>query len=521
MEKDYYSNIKPLLNKMKDLNLIDSLQVIRKDLLPLQIGLNNKKKNIMFYNAITIKPYFADFLIANLLKYSNTFTLHNSLKDLRIKKYYIEEITKINNIVNEQSIQENHISTWLKSYIFNQYKMQFAIHPFIILYRYYYLFQSDNIKKHIEEEIHIKLEHYWNSIICIFQKYCNSFYISKKAIYEESNNQPPFQIAKTISLFSISLNNLILCTKDYISKTNQPYTQHRIFNYYDETPHIQYPIFEYQDAYYCIAPIYLFNAAISGLYYRIINQNNNNLQTELGTNFENYIGLQLNYYLKNSQIQFMPEFTYNKGQNKSSDWILLDDSNLLFLECKLKRLTVNGKRNLQFDYQLIEQAIKKQWIKNRNSKKEYIDKLESSLTKDIIVLGIGIGKVYKTYNDYYTNKITGLPYNSNRKFHVCFLTLEETYTNEPHIKEQIIKVAQGYINLHSIQQEINIDDITIVSCSWFESHIPILTKVGLRNIFSTNESNYPKSHISNQCITELFYEKLANPIKQNKLSRNN
>ena len=79
---NYFSRIKPVLNKLSELNVYDSLYVVRA-YMQTYADDNIKKTNIPgveYSEANSIEVWFADFMIANIIKYCDDLPSSNSLR---------------------------------------------------------------------------------------------------------------------------------------------------------------------------------------------------------------------------------------------------------------------------------------------------------------------------------------------------------------------------------------------------------------------------------------------------------
>ena len=94
-ERDFYRQLKPVLNKLSQLNVWDSLYVIRQ-------YLNESFKNyeldrphlstIENYSECPIPAYLIDFMISASLRYSSTLRSDKSLKQFKIRRGIIPPV---------------------------------------------------------------------------------------------------------------------------------------------------------------------------------------------------------------------------------------------------------------------------------------------------------------------------------------------------------------------------------------------------------------------------------------------
>ena len=124
---NYYRQLKPVLNKLSQLNVWDSLYVIRQ-------YLNDSFKNYelerpRFDNIedrknCPIPAYLADFMILATLRYSSTLKSDKSLRQLKVRRSITPYV--YNAYEKARYEKDEDILIWLKSYMLNQFKMQ---HP--------------------------------------------------------------------------------------------------------------------------------------------------------------------------------------------------------------------------------------------------------------------------------------------------------------------------------------------------------------------------------------------------------
>ena len=116
--------------------------------------------------------------------------------------------------------------------------------------------------------------------------------------------------------------------------------------------------------------------------------------------------------------------------------------------------------------------------------------MPDGLTKDLIELGIGLGKIFVSYDDYKNNRIVGFPYMGNKTFHAYILTLEDNFCNIFDIKDAIIKVAQCYRDEKSFSScTIKDDEVKFISIKDIEEDTPTLAKLGVAKFLDVDKNN--------------------------------
>ena len=521
--KDYFREVKPILNKLSELNVYDSLDVVRQYVKER----TTYKQNFVFQNIEqpkyeSIDVYFSDFLIANILKYSNNIDCLKSLRQLETRKKICSPIVKIQNDLNKEIINKNKfVFTWLNSFIFNQENIQLLNMFHILFYRYYYLYGSPNLKKYAENILGIKLDSYFKMTLYLYSCFNNNnFCYSKEKLFG------PCLTSDNVTALEYILNKISLPLKDIsrLCYDTCQYTGNLMFNFYSDSPHIKYPLIYEDDRYFCVVPNYILTTLLVGLYFILDMPNctDKDAKEEFSHNFEKYVGNIFSYYFTDTSIHFKPEITYNIGNTKdlrTSDWILWNDTHIVFLDCKLKRISIKGKGATEINVDLIDDLINHNYFSRKQIKEHIEEHISEGITKDLIDLGIGLGKIYVSYDTYKQNKIEKLKYQGDKIFCATLLTLEEGFCNSVDYKEQIIRIAQAYRNYKGDTNEtINPEEVKIFSIRDIEREIPILAKENSLVMLGANN----KKCILNEYLMDCFEDKIMNPLsKDMKISENN
>lgn len=90
---NYFSKIKPVLNKLSELNVYDSLEVVRAYMQASADGNTNRAyvAGVNHSEANSVEVWFADFLIANIIKYCGDFLKEDYFTP---KRKSFDEVTK-------------------------------------------------------------------------------------------------------------------------------------------------------------------------------------------------------------------------------------------------------------------------------------------------------------------------------------------------------------------------------------------------------------------------------------------
>ncbi len=93
-------------------------------------------------------------------------------------------------------------------------------------------------------------------------------------------------------------------------------------------------------------PTYLFRRFTEGVYYELLAQPD--FSQSFGESFQAYVGEVMRAVNAAGRLSLLPEQRFRVGKNEkdSVDWIALDATGHLFVECKTKRLTFDAKKAL-------------------------------------------------------------------------------------------------------------------------------------------------------------------------------
>lgn len=500
---NYFSKVKPVLNKLTELNVYDSLEVVRAYVEASADGKTNRAfiPGVNHSEANSVEVWFADFLIANIVKYCNDIPCQKSLRDVNPRHAICNKIEELHVEVSHKKINEE-VLVWLNSYIFNQFKILAHDNELRALYRYYYLYKTPKIRMYAEDKMGMPLEVYFKMSFFVYAIFAGKgrfhvkedYFIPKRKNFDEVTKMA---LEYVLSQISKPLPELKLLCKDYCS-----YDEDKLFGFFSDAPHVKYPLIKDKGGYFCTIPNYITTALLDGLYYRldIPNSGNPNVNKELSENMENYLGLIFAHFLNGSKVKCRQEITYDVGKRKTqrtSDWILWDETDICFMDCKTKRISVKGKQAVTVDDETIERVVRDKPFSSTRKKKEIDEAIVEGLTKDLIAIGIGVGKVFVSHDDYKAGNITDFPYMEGKNFHAVIVTLEESLSNTPGYKDRIIKVAQSYRDAKSEHSEL-IDEksVKILSVKNLEECTCVIAKDGI--------GYYLKHHMNNELMTQEY-----------------
>ena len=511
---NYYSEIKPVLNKLSKYYVFDTLDVI--SIYIRAITAKKERSSIQDiespeYNAIEL--YFADFLIVNAIIYCSETKGELSLRKQNDRYKIFKPVAALNDKVNH-SLMEKEPLVWFVSYMFNQSNMNMSGNAMTSIYRYHYLYDSDSIRKRILEEYGFPIEYYFRAALYIYCCFANNHvHYLEKDLFKTQFKHPAYipAIKRVLSDISLELKDLRALCKEYCS-----YDGDKIFSYFNDAPHIRYPLIRCFNGYCCVVPDYIMAALLDGLYYALDIPNRPVIRQEFASNFEKYVGMLLELATADTSIDICREISYSTGRHdskKTSDWIVWDADSICFIDCKLKRISVAGKRAAEVDDNLLNHIISERPYSAKGVH-DTIETLEEGITKDLILLGIGLGKIYTCYDDYVQGKIPGLQYDANKKQYACLVTLEDSYINTPEYKKRIVQVAQSYRDFKIGKQEhIDEKQVLLLSVNQLERSMERLADLGLAKCLD----NSPILDLENhnevfKALWKRFTETLYNPL---------
>lgn len=264
-----------IINRISKLNLIKSLQFIHNDVSSF-FGENRISSRNIIMNE-HIPPYFLDFLISNILKHSN-LNGKKSLFDTETRLDICVPLNHIHEQINRKLIQEDRMSS-LRTFLYNQEKMQRVSDPRVAFYRYYYIFNNPQVDNSFHDKYAIRLESYFEwSIFCyVAYSYNNTFcYKVDSFIPPKLDGQDYATINFIISQICRPFAELRKLCRDYQTSPKS------IFLFDELSPHVRYPIFCLNNRMYCVIPNYILRALLGGFYF-IFDLPNNYVKTLVST----------------------------------------------------------------------------------------------------------------------------------------------------------------------------------------------------------------------------------------------
>ena len=249
---NYFSKIKPVLNKLSELNVYDSLEVVRAYMQASADGNTNRAyvPGVNHSEANSVEVWFADFLIANIIKYCGDFPSQKSLRDVNPRHAICNKIEELHMEVSHKQMDKE-VFVWLNSYIFNQFKILAHDNELRALYRYYYLYKTPKIRMYAEDKMGMPLEVYFKMSFFVYAIFAGKgrfhvkedYFIPKRKNFDEVTKMA---LEYVLSQISKPLPELKLLCKNYCS-----YDEDKLFGFFSDAPHVKYPLIKDKGGYFC------------------------------------------------------------------------------------------------------------------------------------------------------------------------------------------------------------------------------------------------------------------------------
>ncbi|MEB1942382.1 hypothetical protein VDR83_10935 [Xanthomonas campestris pv. campestris] len=202
--------------------------------------------------------------------------------------------------------------------------------------RYWALYSHPQIKKVFEEHTSLTLTNYFTLAIEI----CTNAY--QKPCFNAWFDLEHLGISKDHSrAFFLRLSSPLSALRTRLIK-NQSFTENwsATFNDYSATPLISINP-KYPEMVYCPIPSALMRRLFQGLFYDVSNAIG--FATAFGEAFEDHVGKILERCCPTIEKIKPKPYTIGKKLKHGADWILVDDTANIFIECKTMRIRVSAK----------------------------------------------------------------------------------------------------------------------------------------------------------------------------------
>jgi len=443
--KDYYDDFKPIRNKLREFNLFDVIEGV--------VNLHSRTNR-------KVVPEVEEILYINSIVFSPDYRALGVIPNPRMWNKILMGLSDLNTKIDSDLMNDD-VWMFMHKACLNQLKSH-SNNILVYLYRYYYIFSRDEIVNHIENKLSITYKDFFICAFWIYSVFKEKHYCFNKSFFLQKRfKDTPFNIenmSKTLDVLSIPLGELKGILKAQLKYDKNMFITHSY-------KHVEKPIFEYDDKLFCVFSEQLLNQFTSGIYYisEIYNPHNG-LSNVFGDAFENYVGTVLNKSNSLYSYRILPEIRYNREQNKTSDWIIETEKEIVFIECKTKRLQIGSKYH------------------------------EPISEKDINSVSDAVTQVYKVYSDYCDSKIPDLEFNKEKEFIPLVVTLEEWFAGVISINDLVTSEVKS--NLKNVGIDDSLVDrfkFHIESISDIEFDIQRMLKFGFKEHFDRlADPNYSK-----------------------------
>jgi|LSQX01.1.fsa_nt_gb hypothetical protein len=467
---------------IKNLNFFDDFKPIRNHLRKLNFFGVLKELDILIKNQSYV-PEVLEFVFINSVIYCPDYGCSN----LNTKSKEWHKVLKLSDELNEKInsywIDNQGAFNYLHKFLLNQLKA--GAEDTFHIYRYYYIFSDETISKHIESVIGMPYRDFFTCSLWIYSLFKqNSYAVNKNYFFQSEYNDTMISeenMKKTLSILSISLSDLRSILENEVVYDMNTFITH---------DYSRYSIIENNDIIFCLFRNQLLYQFTSGMYYLSeIYHYEKELSQPFGNRFAAYVRLVADKCNPLNKIQIKNEIIYkkNRSEAKTSDIVIETPQDIVFIECKTKRLQIKSKK--------------------------YCDILAGDI-KEIVK---AVVEVYKVYLDYSNNLIPDLAFTQNKYFVPLVVTLEEWYAVVPNVADDIETRVKSSLKKYGIDDSI-IDKYMyhIISIENFEREAQIMFEFGFSNYYDkSKKGSLKKEEFKYRNLFENFIsDSLIKPLKK-------
>lgn len=474
---DYYSEFKPIRNLLKKLNIFDVLCDL---------------KRLKSSNTPQLLPEIIEFLYINAVIYGKLSPSNHSTYNKDMHKI-ISKCSLLHDEVNRSFLTEdNDPFLWFHKTSMNQSKSH-SNNILNQIFRFYTIFSNNILRKHIENCLGIN---YHSFMLCTMWLYSifrekgfrvnKSFFLRDNLMNTEFNRD---NINKVLNILTEPIEEFKVNLKASITYDDNIFIFHN-------RHHLKKPIFEYNNILCCFYYEHLLKQVTSGIYYLAkIYEPTYQLGNAFGASFEKYIGIILDKINKDYDYVIEKEITYSRGKgknkDKTSDWIIINDDDIVFIECKTKRTRIDFK---------------------------FFQSSESYREAVINETALAIKQIYKVFDDYSRNIIKGLPYFSQKNFIPIVVYLEDDQLNFLNIEHEINIRVKELLMSNDIDSSLpNKYPFHIYASDNFEIDAQIMFKKGFSNYFyEVSQGNIDEKYKLSFQYIQYFDEDFSNKFLTSK-----
>lgn len=457
---DIFNLYKPLRNHLRQLDLEESLSVVRAYAQYLQFGqvipgdIQVDPEFLQGGSWIEKKFYLWELELLAREIVLNASTFARPRESLKQWPYFAQAINKVKWLENEIVKVYPKDTFLLEMYRISHRQFPWQIRPDSSwLTRYFRIFSSVELDDIIQRVVGLTTLELYTIGLSLTGIYLENF----------SLNLPP-----NISIPNITnqkfdrFNKHFSCSVDDLReklKSSQQYNE----NYaYTLNPIRIHPLIMMKSGSRnkLTAPLpgLLFKRFTEGVYYAICDQPD--FGRPFGEAFQSYIGDVIIRAKLNRDNTVLPEKEYYVGKERkdSIDWIIKNTDSALFIECKTKRLRAEAKTHILTS--------------------EYLEEEMGKMAEMIV-------QMYKTIDDYQKNRYPHFEYQEKVQVYPILVTLEDWFIFGDRIREEIESKV-----VHKMQMlGLSIDMLhkmpySVCSILEFEKMAQIISRVGINKFLS-------------------------------------
>jgi hypothetical protein len=355
-----YDLYKPLRNHLRQLSLIDALEVVRAYLQNLQFrqpmpaGIEvDASYSMAPYPHKRVYEWEFDILAKEII-----------LQAPMIGRQTLRKWSSLSGIVDKLKALEDGIALeyeklYSENILLEVYRIAHRQFPWqqrryaAVLTRYFKIFGHPRVEPLVRRHVGLSSQELYMLGIAT-----TGFFLNRFAIEQEARFDVPGLTREQFDLFVSHFGTDIDDLRNHI-RGAQSYDQDFAYAF---NPLIQSPLVRcsHNGKRLIVAPVptYLFRRFTEGVYYEICNDAE--FAAAFGASFQQYVGEVANAANVGGTFTIVPESPYMVGKDRkdSVDWIVSDPTATLFLECKTKKLRYGAKFKLA-DTELLDEDLDK------------------------------------------------------------------------------------------------------------------------------------------------------------------
>lgn len=459
-----FSLYKPFRNQLRTYNLFESLYLIWSYSrnftfnypFPIDVELPTKfdpNSDLLLRRYYSLPEFELEFLLKESIINCHCELSESSLKQIVNLSSIINYLRfTIRDGIDKYYSSSTDIFVEYNRSIHNQFRWQNGVRPETVL-RYYKIFTEEGMHQIIKNKFNLSPH----------DLFITGFYVF---VTTGRNFRTPLPIKPdfnsiTDEMFEVFFNHFSITLEQAKKELKECQQMNENF-LYSYNPLIARPILLHQNSVLCPIPLMIYWQITSGLYYLI--KDENGFSNAFGESFQKYIGEIINKSGKGVNYKVLAEEKYGKEEKRTVDWIIEDQSCVLFIECKAKRMTMISKSELD---------------------------IKLGLEADLKMMAKFITQIYKTYIDFTSDKYPQIKYDGSKYFVPLVVTLEDWNLRTNLILTQLLReyVIENFKKIDLDASLIDTFPYHMRSTEEFERDIQIIYSLGLKEYFEKVNKN--------------------------------